>query len=30
MRSFKDGLFGKGEEDIAEKPEEKPTSTEQK
>jgi len=30
IRSFKDGLGGKGEEDKAEKPDEKPSSTEQK
>jgi sec-independent protein translocase protein TatA len=30
IRSFKDGLNGKGEEEKAEKSEEKPTGTEQK
>lgn len=30
IRSFKNGLSGKGEEEQAEKPEEKPTNTEQK
>jgi sec-independent protein translocase protein TatA len=30
IRSFKDGLTGKGEEEKGEKPEDEPTNTEQK